>query len=97
MLMDYHHRWGYVFLAFDSFITFDERIYLAREAIEMKLNGISTRDIKRDGYEGKLYEKGGYQTLGTFSGQCFEAELETDRGKSNLSFLVTEHIRATLN
>jgi len=91
------YRWGYVFLSINVSIPFGERIYLTCEAIDMALHDVSKRHIKRETYEGTLCKKGGYQSLGTFSGQCFEAELDSKIGRGTLSFLVTEHIRSSLN
>ena len=37
------------------------------------------------------------QFIGSFVGQRFDAEVETDRGKSSLVFLVTKRLNENLN
>ena len=84
------YRWGFTFLVADARLTEDERVGLVYEATTMYLQGERKKRVRGETYEGLLYTAGNVETLGTFSGQQFDAVIETDGGKAKLRFLVTE-------
>lgn len=56
------------------------------------LNKKDRMEISGDHYEGVLYTKREWKVIGGFSGQQFDAEIESaaDEGKIRLRFLVSE-------
>ncbi len=84
------YRWGYTFLIADAKLRGDDRLYLLREATEMYLGNEDERPLKTDSLEGRLTTQGKYDSLGSFGGQRFDAEVETDKGKAKVRFLVEE-------
>ena len=92
-----HGRWGIAFLVADARLTDDDRLHLLVSAISMYLNKEEERKLCTINLEGILYNTGKRALLGSFAGQRFEAELETNAEKSYPRFLITEHIDARLN
>jgi len=90
-------RWGITFMQTDSSLSFEDRGSLLIAATQIYLGKEDRRMVKGDEFEGVLRNTKEHYSCGAFSGQGFEAELDTEHGKSNLSFLVTEKIRAHLN
>lgn len=90
-------RWGYVFYTIATNISFEERLGIVATAIKMYYSKEDRKKIKGDSYEGVLSTEGKRGLLGSFAGQVFKAEIETSKGKQDLSFLVTEKINEMLN
>jgi len=67
-----------------------DKLYLSFLATSMFLNNEDERIFCTEEYQGKIKNTGKYQTLVTLSGQLFEIELETESGRTNASFLVSE-------
>ena len=96
------NRWGITFLVADSRLGNLEKDYLLVKATTMYLRNENDKEVKTDSIEGKLFTKGDYCSLGSFDGQRFDAELETEHGRVNVRFLVSEQtgmhkISRTLN
>tara|TARA_B110000196_G_C20596415_1_gene408701 strand:+ start:238 stop:546 length:309 start_codon:yes stop_codon:yes gene_type:complete len=83
-------RWGYVFLKSASHLQQNDILDVMRGAVEMYLDGENERELKASFYEGKLYTQNKYELLGSLGGQRFDAEIETNKGKDILTFLVSE-------
>ena len=91
-------RWGYAFLNAFGPTTLEEREDVVVQAIEMFLSDINEKNVKGTTYEGKIKQISGYVfVMPGFSGIKYEGIIENDRGKSKLSFLVSEKIREGLN
>ncbi len=86
-------RWGYVFLRAPNFLSGDDRESLMTTAVEMYLAGEPERDVKAEGYEGRVYTDQRFEMLGELGGQRFDAELETMQGRDTATFLVNEQTR----
>ena len=84
MIGDFEHkgfRWGYSFLMADSRLGLEERLSILYDATEMYLLGESERPVgDPDSFEGRIYTERKYDVLGSFAGQRFDAELETNDG-----------------
>lgn len=89
-------RWGFSFLMGTSLISYDEKLQLVAKATIMYLNGDDRTEVSGEGYEGVLYTNREWKVVGGFSGQQFDALLDSDldEGKLRLRFLVSEQ---TLN
>jgi hypothetical protein len=85
-------RWGFTFLMGTSLLSNDEKLDLVAKATLMYLNGEERTEVSGDGYEGVLYTNHEWKVVGAFSGQQFDAILETDADeeKLRLRFLVSE-------
>src|SRR5262245_33274145 len=85
-------RWGFTFLMGTSLLKEDEKLDLVAKATLMYLNGEDRKDVAGDGYEGVLYTNREWKVVGGFSGQQFDAVLESelDPEKLRLRFLVSE-------
>jgi len=85
-------RWGFTFLLGTSLMSNDEKLDLVAKATLLYLNGEERTEVSGDGYEGVLYTNHEWKVVGGFSGQQFEAILETeaDDEKLRLRFLVSE-------
>ena len=81
---------GYVFLRTTSHVPLEEVRELMVQAVEMYLQGEDTRAVQGDSFQGRLYTEQRYEVLGEFSGQRFDAQLETAYGRDQASFLVSE-------
>ena len=90
------YRWGFSFLQTDTMLTYEQRSYLLQRATEMYLEGEEKRDIflqnLGDTYslEGRISTKGEQGVLGSLVGIKFSAEIDTNKGKARVSFLVSE-------
>ena len=85
-------RWGFTFLIGSSLLSNDEKLDLVAKATLMYLNEEERTEVSGDGYEGVLYTSHEWKVVGGFSGQQFDAVLETDadEDKLRLRFLVSE-------
>jgi hypothetical protein len=103
-------RWGFSFLLGSSALNSEEKLKLVTQATVLYLNNKERMEIAGDGYEGVLYTRREWKVIGGFSGQQFDAEIESaaDEGKIRLRFLVSEqtlsgaadadaHLRASRN
>jgi len=85
-------RWGFTFLMGTSLLSEEEKVDLVAKATLMYLNGDERMELSCDHYEGVLYTNHEWKVVGGFSGQQFDAILETDADeeKLRLRFLVSE-------
>jgi len=85
-------RWGFTFLMGSSLLSNDEKLDLVGKATLMYLNQEEHTEVSGDRYEGVLYTSHEWKVVGGFSGQQFDAILETDvdEDKLRLRFLVSE-------
>lgn len=85
-------RWGFTFLIGTSLLSNEDKLDLVGQATLLYLNGQERVDVSGDCYEGVLYTKHEWKVIGGFSGQQFDAILESDidEGKLRLRFLVNE-------
>ncbi len=83
-------RWGFVVLGTNLSLDDGLRNDLLMLACRTYLDDQSSVDIDWEGMSGRLYAKGEAAQLGSFVGQRFVAEVDTEGGKGNVDFLVTE-------
>src|ERR1043166_9424973 len=85
-------RWGFTFLLGNSLISNEDKHALVAKATLLYLNGEDRAEICGDGVEGVLFTNHEWKVLGGFSGQQFEAVIESnsEEGKLRLRFLVSE-------
>ena len=61
------------------------------------INAPTGSEIKNDNCEGVVYTNNNYELLGSFGGKRFDAELDTNKGKVKLRFLITEYMECVFN
>jgi hypothetical protein len=85
-------RWGFTFLMGTSLLSNDEKLNLIAKATLLYLNGEDRTDVSGEGYEGVLYTNREWKVIGGFSGQQFDAIIDSnaDEDKLRLRFLVSE-------
>src|SRR5215813_4411142 len=85
-------RWGFTFLMGTSLLTDEEKLDLVAKATLLYLNREERTEVSGKGYEGVLYTNYEWKVMGGFSGQQFDAILESDadQEKLRLRFLVSE-------
>ncbi len=85
-------RWGFTFLMGNSLISNEDMLDLVAKATLLYLNGEERTEVSGNGFEGILYTNHEWKVVGGFSGQQFDAILDsdTDEGKLRLRFLVSE-------
>src|SRR5262247_3799119 len=85
-------RWGFTFLMGTSLLSEEDKLDLVTKATLLYLNGEERTEVSGKGYEGVLYTKHEWKVVGGFSGQQFDAILdsEADQEKLRLRFLVSE-------
>ena len=85
-------RWGFTFLIGNSLLRDEEKLDLVSKATLMYLNGDSRIEVSGDSFEGVLSTNREWKVMGSFSGQQFDAFLDSnaDDGKLHLRFLVSE-------
>jgi hypothetical protein len=85
-------RWGFTFLMGTSLLSHEEKLDLVGKATLMYLNGEERIEVSGNGYEGVLYTNHEWKVVGGFSGQQFDAVLDSnaDEDKLRLRFLVSE-------
>lgn len=82
--------WGFVFLSADGILSLDDKMDIVRQGVEMFYKNEDERRLKTDNYEGRVFTKRQFEMIGMLGGQKFDAELETDKGKVKLRFLVSD-------
>ena len=89
-------RWGFTFLMGTSRLADEQKLRLVAQATLLYLAGEERVEISEDTFEGVLYTEHEWRVMGSFSGQQFDAILDSDpdAGRIHLSFLVNEQ---TLN
>jgi len=85
-------RWGLTFLMGNSLMSNEDKLDLIAKATLLYLNGEERTEVSGNGFEGILYTNHEWKVVGGFSGQQFDAILDsdTDEGKLRLRFLVSE-------
>lgn len=85
-------RWGFTFLMGNSLISNEDKLDLVAKATLLYLNGEDRTEVSGEGFEGVLYTNHEWKVVGGFSGQQFDAILDsdTDEEKLRLRFLVSE-------
>ena len=85
-------RWGFTFLLGTSLLSNDEKLNLVAKATLMYLNGEQRTEVSGEGYEGVLSTNHEWKVIGGFSGQQFDAIIDSDadEDKLRLRFLVSE-------
>ena len=85
-------RWGFTFLIGTSLLKDEAKLDLVSKATLMYLNGDSRIEVSGDAFEGVLSTNREWKVIGAFSGQQFDAFLDSnaDEGKLHLRFLVSE-------
>jgi hypothetical protein len=85
-------RWGFTFLMGNSLLSNEDKLELVAKATLLYLNGEERIDVSGNGYEGILYTNHEWKVVGGFSGQQFDAVIESDADKKKLRlrFLVSE-------
>ncbi len=89
-------RWGFTFLVGTSRLDDDQKLRLVARATLLYLEGGERVEISEDAFEGVLYTNHEWRVMGSFSGQQFDAFLDSDADEDriHLRFLVNEQ---TLN
>ena len=82
---------GWVYVDFDPRLNKAIQGNLAWNMVDMHVSGDDLRDIKNGGYEAQI-TKGNYVSMGMFTGPLFRVEIETDRGKSKLAFMLVQGV-----
>jgi hypothetical protein len=80
------HSVRYSFLKSDA-LTPKERQFLVRSVAEMCFDGEEKRDVRMDLLTGSI-SRGPVANVGSFSGEVFDAELETATGHKALKIMV---------
>ena len=75
-------------------VPFEVRDELFAEAASMMIEEVDELTLHTPDYEGRIYTNGKHLVLGALSGKHFEAEIETSKGKYNITFLVGETQRS---
>jgi hypothetical protein len=85
-------RWGFTFLMGNSLLSEEDKLGLVAKATLLYLEGKDRIEVSGKGYEGVLYTNHEWKVVGGFSGQQFDAilESEADEDKLRLRFLVSE-------
>jgi hypothetical protein len=85
-------RWGFTFLMGNSLLSDGDRTGLVAKATLLYLEGKERLEVSGDGYAGVLYTNHEWKVVGGFSGQQFDAVIESDldEDKLRLRFLVSE-------
>ena len=85
-------RWGFTFLIGTSKLDEDQKLKLITQATLLYLSGGERLELSEDAFEGVLYTKHEWRVMGSFTGQQFDAVLDSDldEGRIHLRFLVNE-------
>jgi hypothetical protein len=85
-------RWGVTFLIGSSLLSDEDKLDLVGKATLLYLNGQERMEVSGAGFEGVLYTNHEWKVVGGFSGQQFDALLDSDADKEKLRlrFLVSE-------
>ena len=90
-------RWGFAFFQGDSRLGVEGLDEIVLHAVNMHLKDEKRSEIKNNNYEGVVYTNNNYELLGSFGGKRFDAELDTNKGKVKLRFLITEYMEGVFN
>ena len=90
-------RWNWAYLCSNRSMPLDESYFLVEEAVDMFQEKEKKRNIRRDWYEGTLYNTGDHAMVGGFGGRKFSAVLDSDKGKIKLEFIVMAEMDYTMN
>jgi len=76
----------------NSLLSNEDKLELVAKATLLYLNGEERIEVSGNGYEGILYTNHEWKVVGGFSGQQFDAVIESDADKEKLRlrFLVSE-------
>ena len=76
----------------NSLLSNEDKLELVAKATLLYLNGEERIEVSGNGYEGILYTNHEWKVVGGFSGQQFDAVIESaaDKEKLRLRFLVSE-------
>lgn len=88
--------WEYAFAQPDACLTEGGRRDLVRETIRVYKSRSKKADIKGKGFEGQL-KKDKVYSFGSIGGQLYLGKIETDKGKRDVSLLVSKVIDFSLN
>lgn len=80
-------QWAWVYLNTDTRMPESDRDIIAMEAIRLYNKKEKKKDIKGKTFEGRITRKG-EAIVGGFIGREYEALVETDHGRSLISFLM---------
>ena len=85
-------RWGFTFLMGTSLLSDDDKLQLVAKATVLYLSGEERIEVSGDGFEGVLFTRYEWRVIGGFSGQQFDALIESEKDKDEvrLRFLVSE-------
>ena len=85
-------RWGFTFLMGNSLLSNDDKMDLVAKATLLYLEGKERLEVSGNGFEGVLYTNHEWKVVGGFSGQQFDAVIDSDldEDKLRLRFLVSE-------
>ncbi len=81
-------HWDFVFADFPTTIPHLERLRLPMMAITMLFKKQSRKNVKGEGYEGRLKDTRKYAAIGSYYGRIVKGEVETDKGKNDISFII---------
>ena len=86
-------RHGWCFLTCSVPIGIDDKEWIACQAVDMYRKGESRRRVVGESYEGIIRTEGKYQTLDALTGQRFDVDIETIRGRGKMAFLISEQTK----
>jgi len=90
-------EYRYVFVDADGgFLNWDDRETLLRETIRLNREGGKSRNVKGEEFEGRI-QRGKFTSYNTFSGRSYEAKLESQKGKKDVSIMVLREIEPSYN
>ena len=87
--------WGYTVLETATSISDEDRKYIMSHAASMYVEKTDTKKIGTANLEGIIKTNGDIAFLGSFSGQVYEADIETEKSREKLRFLVSEQGRGS--
>ncbi|HSU72642.1 MAG TPA: hypothetical protein VLJ21_02235 [Candidatus Binatia bacterium] len=82
--------WEYAFGLSPIYLSEIERLRLPLAAITMMYKGQKRKSVKGEGYEGTLVNTGKKGFIGTYFGHGFKGTINTNQGKTDISFLVLQ-------
>jgi len=88
---------AYAFISFDMGLDRDDRLHFVSEAISMYREREQRRTVKGESYEGVLTTDGSRAFAGGWAGQLYQAMVETDAGKCELSFILSQRFDPNMN
>jgi len=88
---------NYCFLSVCGYLDWISKIELVCTAVDMFDEDDTRRNLSTDDYEGIIRTSGDCFCVGTFYGQKFEAEVDTEEGKATLAFLVARPMNGSVS